>query len=96
MLWVLNETVLLSTQNIYVKNDGLENIYICMLKKIVYLNLWSRPYLVHGLELSYETSQVDASLGNNESHYKFLGHIAQSVTCLTTDACLTADLGYTS
>ena len=36
----LNETVLLSTQNIYKKIDGLENIHNFMLKSFVYLDMY--------------------------------------------------------
>ena len=39
MLWVLKKTVLLSTQNIYAKTDGYENIHNFTLKIFAYLNL---------------------------------------------------------
>ena len=44
MLWVLKRTVSMRrffwAPKTYVKIDGLENIYNCMLKIFVYLNLW--------------------------------------------------------
>ena len=75
------------------------NTYYIMLYSVQLKNMYS--YLNSSLKLSdiVRGLSCQQSYCNLLSLYKFIiipGHVAQSVTCLATDACLTADPGVAS
>ena len=77
--------------------DFINNIYKCLCAKIVVHNTVSTP----SMTVTYINSQVSKLMPCLLS-FKAIqstllpGHVAQSVTCLATDACLTADPGVAS